>query len=59
MAKWKDKPKAEQQADLKRYRASKKVLDNYRNREGVEDAPYRQMNAAVLEAEREIPWWRR
>lgn len=61
MAKWGDKPKAEQKADLNRYRASKKALDNhgrkYKDRE--ETATYRQLNNAVLDAEKEIPWWAR
>ena len=62
MAKWGDKPKAEQKADLSRYRASKKALDNHarKSREREETPTYRQLNAAVIDAEREIPkrYWR-
>ena len=59
--KWNDKPKAEQQADLNRYKASKKALDQHaRNKkEREETASYRQLNQAVLDAEKEIPWWKR
>jgi hypothetical protein len=55
---WRDKPEAERKADLSRYRASKKALDGYRTQE--EDPTYRQLNEAVIEAEREIPrrYWR-
>ena len=56
MAKWRDKPRAEQKADLNRYRAAKKVLNGYRNKERTEDATYRQANQLVIDAEREIPW---
>ena len=56
MTRWRDKPKAEQKADLNRYKAARKVLDGYRNKEGVEDATYRQANQLVIDAEREIPW---
>jgi hypothetical protein len=56
--KWSSKPKAEQQADINRYRACKKALDGYRSRE--DDPTYRQLNSAVIEAEREVPkrYWR-
>ena len=61
MAKWGDKPKSEQKADLNRYKASKKALNNHarKSREREETATYRQLNAAVIDAEKEIPWWAR
>jgi len=59
--KWNDKVKEEKKADVNRYKASKKALDNHgrKHREREETATYRQLNAAVIEAEQEIPWWRR
>ena len=61
MTRWSNKPKAEQKADINRYKASKKALDQHarRHRERDETATYRQLNAAVIEAEKEIPWWAR
>jgi len=56
MTRWRDKPQAEQQADLKRYRAAKKAANNAARRFGAENAATRQLNSAVIEAEREIPW---
>jgi hypothetical protein len=59
--KWNDKEKAEQRADLNRYRSSKKALDQHarKYREREETATYRQLNAAVHDAEKEIPRWLR
>jgi hypothetical protein len=61
MARWGDKPKAEQKADINRYKASLKALHNHQrtDKDREETATYRQLNAAVLDAEKEIPWWAR
>ena len=58
---WKDKPKAEQKADLSLYRAAKRALHDYQAKHRHDhrergDATYRQLNSAVNEYEREIPW---
>ena len=52
---WQDKPEAEKKADLNRYRAAKKALHQYEAKRR-DDATYRQLNSAVNEYEREIPW---
>jgi hypothetical protein len=59
--KWRDKEPAERKADLNRYRASKKALDQHarKYREREETATYRQLNATVHDAEREVPKWLR
>ena len=48
MTRWRDKPQAEQQADLKRYRAAKKAANNAARRFGAENAATRQLNSAVI-----------
>jgi hypothetical protein len=51
----------ERQADLVRYRAARKAAETGTRKLGIRDESptSRELNAAVTEAEREIPWWRR
>lgn len=59
MARWSDKPKTEQKADLNRYRAAKKAANNAARKHRDEGVHTKQLNEAVIEAEKEIPWWLR
>ena len=54
-----DKPKAERRADIDRHKAIKRAQDNYQSRDRNEDATARQLNEARIEAEKDVPWWRR
>jgi len=61
---WRDKPKDERRADLNRHRASKSALNANSEREhkrGVRDetVTYYQLNEAVIESEKHVPWWAR
>jgi hypothetical protein len=59
MGLWSDKPKEEKKADLNRYKATKKALENSKKVVREECPAFWQLNSAVIEAEQEIPWWRR
>lgn len=54
-----DKPADEQKADNDRHAAIKKAQNNYRSRDGNEDATARLLNDARIEAEKNVSWWRR
>lgn len=60
---WRDKPKDEQRADIIRHKASKEALEQFSERErrrgNHDESPtYNQLNAGVIDAERDVPWWR-
>ena len=59
-----DAAKAEQWVAVEQHRAYRKALNQNGERErkrGVDDetGTYHQLNSAVIDAERDVPWWRR
>lgn len=56
---WRDKPREEQQADLNRYRATRQAAEQAARALRDECPATAELNSAVIEAEREVPWWRR
>jgi hypothetical protein len=56
---WFDKPKEERQADLGRYRAAKKAAEQAGRTLREESVTTHQFNDAIIEAEADVPWWRR
>jgi hypothetical protein len=54
-----DRPKEERQADVNRYKAAKKASNQIAKNLREEGPATMQANEAVIDAEREIPWWRR
>ena len=56
---WRDKPKEEKAADIDRHRATRQALEaSYRHAREV-GPTYYLFNAAVIDAEKHVPWWRR
>jgi hypothetical protein len=58
---WFSKPKEEREADLGRYKSARKAAEAGTRKLGIRDESptSRELNNLVIEAEREIPWWRR
>lgn len=59
--KWRDKPPEERQADLGRYRAARRAAETGTRKFGLrnESPTSSELNSLVIEAEKEVPWWRR
>jgi hypothetical protein len=56
---WFDKPREERRADIERHKALKKAAENTARKHRDETWVHKHLNDAIIEAEREIPWWRR
>ena len=56
---WRGKPKEERRADIGRYKSARKAAEQAAKNLRDECYATMQLNDAVIEAEKHIPWWRR
>lgn len=60
---WRSKPPEEKQADISRHKAYKAALEQHaewqRQHGDHEETPtYNQLNSAVIDTDKDVPWWR-
>jgi hypothetical protein len=56
---WRDKPAEEKAADINRYKALRKANEESSKVIREECPTYYQMQEAIIDAEADVPWWRR
>lgn len=56
---WFDKPKEERQANIARHRLARKAAEQAARAHPDEHMVHHQLNEEIIDAERDIPWWRR
>lgn len=54
-----DRTKAEKQADINRHKALKRAAEATARRHRDETYVHKQLNDAIIENEKNVPWWRR